>query len=335
MNLKSVYLCAALACTLSAAEIEKRGASTWPTQNHFRVSVTTRIATGSPVLYTGAMPSGFNPDSVRVRVDGNNAELPAKVDWRVPTARISWLSTGAASYQIYFDTARAGETTRLTEPAMIGAGERVTYGLPNVRGRLAVGLWAHPTAIDFDGDGNTDLIVGCPDRPYNGIYLFRNLGTNDKPLYDKAEWLGTGKKDLVAADFSGDGKVDLVYSGGYFSDVQRNRLSVSVAVKLPRNYHIGRDDLWYPVDWDGDGLIDVLAGVSDWRDYGWDDAFNSKGEWTRGPLHGYIYFHRNIGTNAQPQYASPVVLKRRENPSINMAARFQIQSTGWDAACSI
>jgi hypothetical protein len=110
MNLNTLYLCATLACTLSAAEIEKRGASTWPTQNHFRVSVTARIATGSPVLYTGAMPAGFNPDSVRVRAYGNDAEIPAKVDWRVPTAKISWLSTGPASYKIYFDTARNGET---------------------------------------------------------------------------------------------------------------------------------------------------------------------------------------------------------------------------------
>ena len=42
------------------------------------------------------------------------------------------------------------------------------------------------------------------------------------------------------------------------------------------------------------------------RDYGWDDAFDSKGQWKRGPLHGYVYFHRNIGTNEAPRYAEPV-----------------------------
>jgi hypothetical protein len=70
-----------------------------------------------------------------------------------------------------------------------------------------------------------DLIVGCADRPYNGIYLFRNIGTATQPLFDRAEWLGPGKKDLVAADFNGDGHVDLVISGGYYNDVKRNRLS--------------------------------------------------------------------------------------------------------------
>jgi len=196
--------------------------------------------------------------------------------------------------------------TLAAQPAMVGDGSRVTYGRPGVRGKLAVGLWAHPAPIDMDGDGNMDLIVGCPDRPYNGIYYFRNTGTNAEPLFAAAVRLGPGKKDLVTADFNGDGAMDLVYSGGYFSDVRRNQLSRPVAVTLPRSYHVGRDDLWYPVDWDGDGRIDVLNGVSDWRDYGWDDAYDEKGRWTRGPLHGYVYFFRNLGANEAPRYADPV-----------------------------
>ncbi|MGH9627366.1 MAG: FG-GAP repeat domain-containing protein, partial [Bryobacteraceae bacterium] len=234
------------------------------------------------------LPAGFNPDSVRVLAEDSKDVLPVKVDWRTPSARISWRSTGPGTYFVYFDEGAEGETERLPEPAMIGTGDRVTFGRTGVRGRLAVGLWAYPAALDFDGDGSLDLIVSCTDRPYNGIYLFRNLGTNASPLYDRAEWLGPGRKDLVAADFNGDGNVDLVFSGGYFSDVRRNRLSRPVPVKIERSYHVGRDDLWYPTDWDGDGKIDLLNGVSDWREYGWDDAFNEKGEWMRGPLHGYV-----------------------------------------------
>ena len=194
---------------------------------------------------------------------------------------------------------------RPAEPAMIGNGARVGYGRPT-RGRLSVGLWAYPAPIDFDQDGRMDLIVGCTDRPSNGIYLFRNLGTNREPLFDRAVWLGPGKKDLLVADFNGDGLPDLVTGGGYFSDVRRNALSRFVEVKLARGYHVGRDDLWHPVDWDRDGRIDLLVGVSDWREYGWDDAYNAKGEWTRPPIHGYVYFHRNIGTNEHPVYAEPV-----------------------------
>ncbi len=64
----------------------------------------------------------------------------------------------------------------------------------------------------------------------------------------------------------------------------------------------------------GDGRIDLLTGVSDWRDYGRDDAFDSHGRWMRGPLHGYIYLHRNIGTNREPRYAPPELLQAAKKP---------------------
>jgi hypothetical protein len=297
----------------SAANIEPRGAANWPTANHFRFAHAGGTPQGKPVWADAEVPAGFNPDSVRV-FGGGAVPLGAKTDWRVPKARISWISDGSSSYYVYFDHGRGGETARLTEPAMIGAGDRITYGRAGTRGKLAVGLWAHPAPLDMDRDGNIDMVVGCPDRPFNGIWYFRNLGTNTNPLFDRAEWLGPGKKDLVAADFNGDGLTDLVYGGGYFSDPATNRLSKPVKISLHRDYHIGRDDLWYPVDWDGDGRIDVLAGVSDWTDYGWDDAYDETGKWTRGPLHGYVYFHRNIGTNANPQYAPPVKVQAGGKP---------------------
>jgi hypothetical protein len=231
------------------------------------------------------------------------------VEWRRPKAWVSWRSTGVAAYDVYFDVTGQGESKRPPEPAMIGAGERVTYGRPGVRAKLAVGLHPHPAPLDFNGDGLMDLVVSCPDHPYNGIYLFQNIGTAGEPLFDRAEWLGPGKRDLVSADFNGDGRLDLVTRGGYYSDFIANRLSRWVDVELPREHHVGRDDLWNPVDWDADGAIDLLTGVSDWREYGWDNAFNEKGEWINGPVRGFIYFHRNIGTNEHPRFAPPQPLQ--------------------------
>lgn len=299
---------------MEAAIVESRGGAAWPTRDQLRIAAPVHAARGIPVLAEENLPAEFNPDSVRVIGPGAAEIIPAKVDWRTPRAKVSWISRGAGTYHVYFDLHGSGETDRLPAPAMVGTGDRITYGRAGVKGRLSVGLWAHPAALDFDGDGNLDLIVSCPDHPYNGIYLFRNLGGNEKPLFDRAEWLGSGKKDLVAADFNGDGATDLVVSGGYYNDVRKNRLSRFVKVALPRDYWIGRDDLWQPVDWDGDGRIDLLVGVSDWRDYGWDDAFDAQGEWTRGRLHGYIYFHRNIGTNAEPRYAPPVPVEAAGKP---------------------
>ena len=51
---------------------------------------------------------------------------------------------------------------------------------------LGVGLWGIPIPTDYNSDGLTDLLVSCPDKPYKGLYLFTNIGTLDKPLFDKA-----------------------------------------------------------------------------------------------------------------------------------------------------
>ena len=47
------------------------------------------------------------------------------------------------------------------------------------------------------------------------------------------------------------------------------------------------------MDYDGDGAW-ISSRVGDWTDYGWDDAYNEKGEWTNGPLKD----GSNLGTEA-------------------------------------
>ncbi len=66
-----------------------------------------------------------------------------------------------------------------------------------------------------------------------------------------------------------------------------------------------RHNQWRYVDYDGDGLLDLVNGVEDWSFYGWDDAWNERGEWTNGNLHGFVFVYRNEGTNAMPQYGTP------------------------------
>jgi len=53
-------------------------------------------------------------------------------------------------------------------------------------------------------------------------------------------------------------------------------------------------------------VLDLIVGVGDWTEYGWDNAYNKQGEWQRGPLHGYVYLLANRGSTAQPNYADPV-----------------------------
>ena len=62
--------------------------------------------------------------------------------------------------------------------------QRIKYNNPGLVVDLAVGLWAWPLPMDFNGDGNLDLLVSCPDKPFNGLYFFENASgsTAQTPL---------------------------------------------------------------------------------------------------------------------------------------------------------
>jgi len=61
----------------------------------------------------------------------------------------------------------------LLAPAVFAL-EQLPYNNPGLAVDLGVGLWAWPVPCDADGDGDFDLIVSCPDKPSNGVYLFEN-----------------------------------------------------------------------------------------------------------------------------------------------------------------
>ena len=49
---------------------------------------------------------------------------------------------------------------------------------------------AHPLLYDFDRDGKRDLLVGQFGE--GKMKIFRNTGTNEKPVFSAEEWLKGG-----------------------------------------------------------------------------------------------------------------------------------------------
>ncbi|HUG71028.1 MAG TPA: exo-alpha-sialidase [Pirellulaceae bacterium] len=184
--------------------------------------------------------------------------------------------------------------------------QRLAFNRPDATNYLGVGLWAWPLPIDWDNDGDLDLVVSCPDVPYRGIHLFENPGGGKFPVFKPAVLVGDRQANISISYVDGEPRV--LVPGHELKNFRETRFAEQAKIQEQTNIHPNkvRQNLWRYVDYDGDGALDVIVGVGDWTDYGWDNAYDSEGNWTNGPLHGYVYVLRNRGTSEQPNYEEPV-----------------------------
>jgi VCBS repeat protein len=196
-------------------------------------------------------------------------------------------------------SSRAGDLTRLQ------------YNNPGLTVDLAVGLWAWPVPMDFNGDGRLDLVISCPDKPSNGAYFFENTGHD---VFKPGVRISKGIPNVSPSYV--DGRVRALGPGEEFPDFAKSGVESPVKLPLPANIHPNkvRANQWRYVDFDGDGKIDIVVGVEDWTEYGWDNAYDAAGKWTHGPLHGFVYLLRNKGTNEKPDYEAPVKIEADGKP---------------------
>ncbi|MBL7186910.1 MAG: VCBS repeat-containing protein [Phycisphaerae bacterium] len=186
--------------------------------------------------------------------------------------------------------------------------ERVKYNHPGLVVDLGVGLWAWPLPVDYDNDGDYDMVVCCPDKPYNGTYFFENAdGDVTMPVFKPAVKVGTGHRNIRPSYV--DGAVRLLLPAREITGFRdpKNQLKQTRPIYRSTNVHDSkgrvRANQWQYCDYDADGVLDLIVGVGDWEEYGWDNAFDYQGNWTRGPLRGYVYLIRNKGTTEDPTYA--------------------------------
>ncbi len=202
--------------------------------------------------------------------------------------------------------------------------ERLKYNHPGLTVDLAVGLWAWPLPMDFDGDGQFDLVVNCPDKPYNGVYFFANTNgdtrKNEFPLFKPARRISKSLSNTQVSYV--DNKPRVLTPAAEYPDFLKTGFDQPQKLPLPGNVHPNkvRGNFWRYVDFDGDGKLDVVVGADDWSEYGWDNAYTASGQWTNGPLRGFVYLIRNTGTTESPAYEKPVKIMAGDKP---------IETFGW------
>ena len=194
---------------------------------------------------------------------------------------------------------------------------QLKYNHPGLVVDLGVGLWAWPLPWDADGDGDYDLIVSCPDKPSNGVWLFENATgdttKNKMPVFKPARRLSSTVHYVMPSYVGGTMRV--LSPGLEYLDFTKTGTEQKVKLPIAAKFHQPqgkqpkgpkvRHNQWRYADYDGDGLLDLIVGIEDWSYYGWDDAWSSDGTWHNGPLHGWVYVFRNRGTTASPSYAEP------------------------------
>ena len=108
---------------------------------------------------------------------------------------------------------------------------RLRYNNPGLVVDLGVGLWANPFPLDWDNDGDTDLLVSTTDKPSNGLYFFENDGNN---IFSPGIRIAEGKKN-AAVSYS-EGKPIVCTPGKMYPEFQSQTYNKAKKIKYKQEF---------------------------------------------------------------------------------------------------
>jgi hypothetical protein len=289
-------------CRLACAAA---GAPAQPTQSWiysdrpYRVAVEVRVTSPrTPVvvpfdpaaaLTQRGSASPFDPESIAV--GSSRGPVPAQISEGLETGNsgtVSWLVSepGRQTFHIYFDLVRSPGRHRTGVPARepIGAGDAFFHNRPDGFDRLGVGMMNdQPLAVDWDGDGTTDLLQRnlystTYGEPWWGIYFWRNIGTDAAPRFDRylrlradGRWIEEKYGSYQLVDWNRDGRLDLLCGVGSGEDRGRLKVYVNTGQRDARGLPILKVGPVLPLD--GGGPLTYGMRLFDWSGRGTIDLF--------------------------------------------------------------
>jgi hypothetical protein len=174
--------------------------------------------------------------------------------------------------------------------------ERLLYNNPGLVVDLGVGLWALPIPMDYDNDGDFDLLVSCKDVPFNGLYFFENSSGDSFPVFEPPVKVSEPIRHIQVSYINNEPRY--LQPGAELLDFKTAFTSKPKALfpedTFDKLHNKIRFNQWKYVDYENDGDLDIVVGIQDGEDYGWDNAFDEHGNWSNGPLHGFVYLIENV-----------------------------------------
>ncbi len=216
---------------------------------------------------------------------------------------------------------------RVAQPPLLypdRAFEPMRFGTPGTT-EMGLGYCAKATPFDPDGDGDWDIASGGGSYMGDVYRFYENPGAprGQVPVFKAGvtNRFCIGHFMFAQRD---DGGYTLAHSQGRaYSNPDGSLGSFADHPLAKDNIHWTRVrcNCWRLRDFDGDGADDLVVGVGDWREYGWDNAYSSECQaWTNANARGLVYWLKNQGTTAAPKYAEPRLIRIESGQPIETMA---------------
>lgn len=213
--------------------------------------------------------------------------------------------------------------------------QKLEYNNPGLIVDLDVGFKGIPMPMDFDDDGDYDLLISeSGSYAEAGIFYFENIrGNVDMPIFRRGmkvsferRRLGNDGSSFEVSDVNGQIHVltpDRVKEKLLvYKNVPQNVFWDDNELRLPEKayefLHFFKYTQWKMVDFDGDGITDLVcaafsSGASDLRGAG---AAERKKAYSGASKHNQLIFLKNTGTNDFPVYENPVEILKEDGESL-------------------
>jgi len=244
------------------------------------------LFTGSDSSPTPGKPSDLNSGVVLLSIPGNNA-APFVYDWNDDNKKDLIIGDANGNIWIYINSGT-------NENPKFNGGSRVFLGT-NSTNFLDVGNDAIPCVVNWDGEGNKDLVVGNSEGK---IYVFLS-GTNTTtgtPSFTTGRKIQVSNKDIdvggnaapFVVNWDNDENIDLVVgeedgSLNLFRNISNKPPIFSISSKIaggPIDLDAGSRVIPFVIDFNNDGNKDLIVGDE----------------------YGYVKLYLNSGSNQNPVF---------------------------------